>query len=138
MMDDTLTPAELAVLKAALLAPRVKRPERPELEVGDQVVVYGSTRSSAREITRIGPKWITVGEGRAALRFSRATWRGDYGYGTGSSIRTLEQDTYDRRIEAARKRLSGAGITINYQRDVPDGRVLAIAALLDLLDETEV
>jgi hypothetical protein len=135
-MDD-LTPAQLAVLRAAADAPSVRRPARPELRVGDTVAVSGgSTRSTHFEaVTKIGPKWVTVGADRAAKRFDRTTWRGTYGYGTGISICSPEQHAYDERMRVARNRLSDAGLRGAYLAEIADGRVLAIAALLDLLDE---
>ncbi len=133
---NVLTPAQLAVLQAVEDASHVTRPERPELKVGDTVIASGSgVRGRTTTVTKIGPKWITIGQGTATSRFDRQTWRGGHGYGIGASIRTPEQVAYDQRIATARSRLTNAGLRIPYLADVSDGRLLAVAALLELLDE---
>ena len=127
--------AQNTLLLAVEEAPHMKRPERTELKVGDTVAVSRPNYQTVTgTVSKIGPKWITVGEGLAALRFGRETWRGAHGYGIGQTIRTPEQYVYDQRIRAARERLRSAGLTINYQQDVPDGHLVAIAALLDRLE----
>lgn len=132
---NILTPAQLAVFQAVEDAPNVCRPDNPDLKVGDTVVVHSSGTHRSTTVTKIGPKWITVGTGTSVVQFDRVTWRVAHGYGVGASLRTPEQADYDRRIAVAKSRLSAASLRVNYPADVSDGRILAIAALLDLLDE---
>lgn len=133
----------LAEKTAGTLTAVVERP-RAELHVGDQVIVYGRAggRSNTRDpgrIAKIGRAWVTIGEGRTAQRFHRDSQRAESGYGSPGYFCTPDQDEYDRAVSAARRALVEHGLIVgrcpNGAR-VPDGHVLAIAALLDALDST--
>lgn len=133
-MDANLSPLQLAVLNAAADAPNVRRPTA-DFKVGDPVVISGSgVRSHTDLISEIGRTWITVGEGNRAKRFDVTTRRSENRTGTGYSIRTRAQYAYDLMVGEAREQLHASGLTVNRLSGVSDGRLLAIAALLDLLD----
>lgn len=132
-----LSPAQLAVLKAAAHAPDVRRPDA-DLKVGDEVTIAGlGVAAHTASVTAIGPRWITVVSGRGTARFDRGTLHSENTVGAGCSLRTPEQGAYDRRLAAARRRVVSAGLTLNHPRGVGDGLVFAVAALLDLLDEPD-
>lgn len=133
---SALSPAQLAVLRAAADAPDVRRPDA-DLKVGDEVIVSGpGMRGHTATVTKIGPKWATTGTGHSAMRFYRTTLRSEVGWGPGYQLYTPEQRDYDRRIYRAETRCLESGIAAR-RPDVSDGRVLALAALLDLLDEAD-
>jgi hypothetical protein len=132
-----LSPAQRAVLDAVTDAPDVRRPARPDadLRVGDLVVVSAPRVADyATPVTKIGRIWITTGTGHGQMRFRRSTWRTEGDHGPGSYIRTPAQRDYDRRIAVARERLRDSGLLVSHTSDVSDGQLLAIAALLKLLD----
>jgi hypothetical protein len=132
--DAELSPMQLAVLNAATDAPNVRRPTA-DFKVGDTVVISGSgIRNHTDSISKIGRMWITVGEGNRARRFDLSTLRSENRIGTGYSIRSRAQYAYDLMVGEAREQLSASGLAVNRPSDVSDGRLLAIAALLDLLD----
>ncbi|HZP49649.1 hypothetical protein [Actinocrinis sp.] len=131
-----LSPAQLAALKAAADAPDVRRPDA-DLKVGDEVIVSGpGMRGHTATVTKIGPKWVTTGTGQSAMRFYRTTLHSEVGWGPGCQLYTPEQRDHDRRIYRAETRLRESGIVAR-RPDVSDGRVLALAALLDLLEEAD-
>jgi len=130
-----LSPAQLAVLRAAADAPDVRRPDA-DLKVGDEVIAIGRGTHYTTTVAKIGPRWITTGAGRSETRFYRTTLRSEVGYGAGYQLYTPEQLDHDRRVNRAEMRLREAGIPVRLP-DVSDGRVLALVALLDLLGSIE-
>jgi hypothetical protein len=133
-MDTELSPLQLAVLAAATHAPNVHRPT-VDFKVGDTVVISGSgIRNYTDAVSKIGRAWITVGEGGRAKRFDRSTLRSENRFGTGHSIRTRAQFAYDLMISEAVEQLRASGLRVDRPSGISDGRLLAIAALLDLLD----
>jgi hypothetical protein len=129
---SALTPAERDLLRAVADAPDVARPLNTELKVGDTVVTSGERSASTRTVKTVGRTWITVTGFR--FRFRRDTWRSAIGHGPECRLMTVEQRDYDLRLRVARDTLRDAGVSVSYVSPPPDGRILAIAALLDLLD----
>jgi hypothetical protein len=130
-----LSALELELLRCAAQADKVRRPVA-DLHVGDKVVIRPSGRTAPFKttITTIGPVWITTGTGHGVMKFRRTTLRTDDGLGVGTRLYTLEQDAYDQRIGAARERLLAAGVSNVLAITLSDGRVLALAALFDVMD----
>lgn len=136
-MDTELSPLQLAVLNAAAEATNVRRPTA-DFEVGDTVVISGSgIRNYTDSISKIGRMWITVGEGVRAKRFDRSTLRSAHSTGTGYSIRSRAQFAYDLMIDEATAQLRASGLALSRPADVGHGRLLAIAALLELLNSLD-
>jgi hypothetical protein len=133
-MTAELSPLQLVVLNAATDAPNVHRPIA-DFNVGDTVVNSGSgIRNYTDSISKIGRAWITVGEGSRAKRFDRSTLRSENRIGTGYSIRTRAQFAYDLMVTEAVEQVRASGLKVDRLSEVGDGRLLAIAALLELLD----
>ena len=133
----SLSALELNLLRCAATADKVHRPAAADLQVGDKVIVSRThTRrgDTATTITAVGRVWIAVSG--FTYKFRRDTLRSAHGSGAEDMLTTREQHAYDERIRAARARLIDGGVSIASARVMPDGRILAFAALLDLLDES--
>lgn len=120
------------LLGAIATADTVARPDA-DLKVGDPVVVCGPrTRMGTQTVQFIGRTWITVSG--VNFKFRRDTLRTARGTGVEWWLITPEQQEYDRRIREARERIRGSGFAMSSYACTPDGRILAVAALLELLD----
>lgn len=132
----SLSALELHLLQAAATAHKVRRPSA-DLKVGDEVIVIGQGARYTATVTKIGPKWVTTGAGRGETRFSRATLHSEISYtDPGYRLYTPDQLDHDRRVNRAEMRLREAGVPVR-RPEVSDGRVLALAALLELLGQAD-
>lgn len=96
------------------------KPELGKLTVGQRVLVLPEPRNSYdvqepinAEITKVGRAWVEMrpvtGHGFWRMRIDSQNQATGYGYG-GDRFVTPEQHAWERRMRAARKVLSAAGI----------------------------
>lgn len=128
-----MSEAEDRLADAIEKARKVQRPDSDTIGVGTQVVVIGPRVRRLANVVEIGRTWISVSG--VTFKFRKDTLRANTGDRTAWRIKTLDQDRYDRRMDAARERLRRTGIALSGVKPPPDGHVLAYAALTRLLAE---
>lgn len=128
-----LSALELELLSAAAAAHEVKRPPDYKLAVGDAIIVVRQRVRKLETVLKVGTAWITVSGERSKFRVD--TWKSSTNYGTGCFLKTPEQEEYDTRIGNAREQLREAGIAFSSVVPMPDGQILALAALVKLLKD---
>lgn len=132
----SLSDLELNLLRCAATADKIRRPSAGDLKVGDEVIVSRAhTRRGDQPttVTAVGRVWIAVSG--CTYKFRRDTLRSTHGSGAEDVLKTVAQHAYDEQIRAARSRLLDGGVSANSAWGLSDGRILAFAALLDLMDE---
>ena len=127
-----LTPTESRLLHAAATAHTVARP-KAAIKLNDEVIVHGPRSAKPATVKKIGQAWLTVSD--FGFRFRRDTLKSSVGYGSEYVIKTLDQHDYDRRLSMAKERLRTAGLAVSAISPPHDGVVLALAALVELLEE---
>lgn len=118
------------------IADTVSRPAA-DLKVGDPVVACSQRPGSSRrgKVEKIGRTWITVSGVR--FQFRRDTLYSATGTGARWWLITPEQQEYDRRMREARERIRSSGFALSSYQCATDGQILAVAALLELLDHEQ-
>lgn len=127
-----LTPSEARLLHAVATAHTVARP-KAQIKVNDEVIVHGPRSAKLATVKKIGQAWLTVSD--FGFRFRRDTLTSSVGYGSEYVIKTLDQHAYDRKLSMARERLRTLGLAVSSVSPPADGAILAMAALVELLEE---